>query len=282
MIYLIPMFDCCVVAEDTFFLKANARYKIVEKGRNCGIVFGYKNEIPFLLDLNHQSKNILKVNNGVNCFYFLFPSYYSGFFTTKFSYHSKELIINLSNKLIITFDGVLICEQNVENLKYSHHEVNKNLCLIYFTGERNFVVVLKDGELCFANYYDECNDKKEEKYFMCKLNDSLNHGMVCYVKEDVCETYCVYLDNEELNLKQEFIPFVFLDCVKATNFKYCNELLGENLRMENEKQIKEFFPEFDYFYPLTKNTFMLAKKNTLAGIYNFEVENNHILNITNL
>ena len=52
--------------------------------------------------------------------------------------------------------------------------------------------------------------------------------------------------------------------------------------MKNKDDIKKFFPEFDWFYPLSEKKFLLAKKNTLAGIYVFEVENNEIINITNL
>lgn len=282
MIYLIPMFNCCVLDEEVVYLKAQTKYAVVEKGVKCGIVFGFENEIPFLLELNIPSANILKVQLEGDCYFFLFPTYYNSFFTTKFSYQSKEVIISLSNKLMVSVDGELICEQNVENLTFSHYEINKNICLIYFKGKRNFVVVLKDKELYFANYYDECNSKKEEKYFMCRMFDSLNHGLVCCVKDGEVEKYPVYLDNEELRLKQAFVPFIFLDCVKAENFKYCNNLLCEDLKMKDEKQIKEFFPSFDYFYPLGKNKFMLAKKNTLAGIYAFEVENNQIINIMNL
>jgi hypothetical protein len=93
------------------------------------------------------------------------------------------------------------------------------------------------------------------------------------------EEYLVYLDDEKLNLKEEFVSFVFLDCVKAKNFKYANELLCDNLKLENEKEIEKFFPEFDYFYPAQKNSFILINKNTLAGIFEFNIHNNLILNI---
>ena len=52
--------------------------------------------------------------------------------------------------------------------------------------------------------------------------------------------------------------------------------------MENTKekqQIKNFFPTFDFVYPIDETTVILANKNTLAGIYEFEVENSLIKNI---
>ena len=78
------------------------------------------------------------------------------------------------------------------------------------------------------------------------------------------ENYLVYLDNYDLNLKEKFLPFVFLDCVLAGNFKYCNNLLCEDVKQEKDEDIKEFFPQFDWFYPLEDKTFALIKKNKTA------------------
>ena len=202
------------------------------------------------------------------------------FFTTKIVFKSKEIVVSLFEKLFISIDGVLICEEIVDNLIYSHFEIERDMCLIFFKGERNYLVVIKDDEVKFSNYYDECNISEKEKLFMCKLGDILNHGLVLSVKENDAETYLVYLDDEEMNLKQEFLPFVFLDCVKAGNYKYCNNLLCDEMKVENENEIKDFFSKFDFYYPLSKNSFALINKNTLAGIYAFEIENNKIVNIT--
>ena len=133
--------------------------------------------------------------------------------------------------------------------------------------------------MCFADYYDECNEGENEKIFMCKIGDILNHGLVFSLKGKETENYLVYLDNEELNLKNEFLPFVFLDCLKVGNYKYCNNLLCEEMKIENEKEIKDFFPQFDFYYPINNKQFILINKNTLTGIYDFEIENNKIVNI---
>ena len=160
------MFDCFLLDDELIHLKANAKYKVVERGTKCGIVFGLKNEIPFVLDLKHQTDNILKVSLDRDDYYFIFPTKFNSFFTTKFLFQGKEVVISLSHKITVTLDGVLICEQNVENLNYSHYEINKNMCFIYFNGDRNFVIILKDESLCFADYYDEFNEHENEK-FLC-------------------------------------------------------------------------------------------------------------------
>ena len=90
--------------------------------------------------------------------------------------------------------------------------------------------------------------------------------------------YAFYLDDEEMNLKQSFVSLVFLDCVKAKNFSYCNRLLSEELKMKNVENIKEFFEAFDWFYPINEKTVVLINKNTLAGIYEFECKDNLIFN----
>ena len=89
----------------------------------------------------------------------------------------------------------------------------------------------------------------------------------------------MYLDEHELRLKSSFVPHVFLDCVLAKNFKYCNELLDEKIKQGKPEDIGFFFPEFNLFYSINEITFVLINKNALAGIYKFEVNNNCITNI---
>lgn len=278
MKYLIPMFDCYVFQNELIFLKAKTKYKMIEA--DSFILFSNSSN-PILFDIRNLSNNIIAVENKQNTFYFIFPIDFKENFTTSIKCFSSEFQINLSSWLRITKNGELLCEEKVENLSYSHFELIGNFCLIYFVGERNFLVILNKDEICCATYYDECNITEKEKCFMCKLNDSLNHGNVFKIEDGKFETYLVYLDDNELNLKSDFVAFVFLDCVIAGNFKYCNNLLCDSLKMENEKDIEKFFPNADYFYPIEENVFVLFKKNTLAGIFEFEIVNSQIYNIKN-
>lgn len=282
MNYLVSVFDCVVTGEQNFSVLKNVKYKLIDYNEKALTVISKQNIFPFVFDLSDKCKNIIKVKHKTDNYYFLLPTFYNDCFCTKINYKSKDVIISISSKITITLEGNIICESFVENVTYSHYETIGDLCLIYFCGVRNYLVVIKENELCFANYYDECNVNENEKYFMCKLYDSLNHGLVCEIKNKECTSYLVYLDNEEMNLKQDFVCHVFLDCVKATNYKYCNELLNENLKVKDEKIIGSFFPQFDYFYPLEENVFVLINKNALAGIYSFEIDNNKISNIITL
>lgn len=279
MNYLVSMFDCVLYGNERFRIIKNVKYEI-EDSKSPAIVFSYDNVLPFVFDIFSQSENVLKIDYGLDKYFFLFPTCVGSTSVTKLNIKGHEIIITCGSELVVTISGQTVLEKNVNGLKYSHYEEHGNLCLIYFLGKRNFLLALKNKEVCFANYYDECNISEKEKYFMCRLNDSLNHGTVFYVKENNNDSYLVYLDDEELKLKKDFVAHVFLDCVLAKNFKYCNAQLSKELQLEDEKKLIEFFPDFDWYYPLSDVEFILIKKNTLAGIYKFEIVDNCICNIT--
>ena len=201
----------------------------------------------------------------------------SAFHTFKFK--NSEIAISLSENLTISVAGELLVEKQNCALRYSHFEIFNEFCLIYFLGKRNFIVVLKNKELFYADYYDKIELAENEFYFLTFLNDSLNHGKVCHISSNKSEKYLVYLDEFEMHLKPEFLPFVFLDCLLANNFKYCNALLTDGLKQNQPKEIANFFCEFDRFYPLNNLTFAVIKKDDVVGIYKFELEKDKIANI---
>ena len=153
---------------------------------------------------------------------------------------------------------------------------------LFFNGDRNFFIIIEDTKLLYSSYYDEFNNKKEEKWFMCKLHDGLNHGRVFQIGEGKVNSYTVYLDDFNLNLKERFVSHVFLDCIIAKNYAYCNYLLQEDIRLKNLQDFEKYFNDFDYFIELEEHSFALIKKNALVGIYKFEVKGNYISNIIHL
>ncbi len=273
MNYLVPMFDGVLFSQSAFELKTGGKYE-VDFQDDFSMVFP-KASLPFPFS-KASDNNVIKIKFKGDCFHFLFCQSFAPVQVVKVKHKQKEILISLSNILSASIDGVLICEKNVENIKYSHFESRGDFCFVYFEGERNYLLVIKDEKEIFAGYYDECNTTEEEMFFMGKCFDCLNHGKVCHVKKNEAYTYLVYLDNEDLNLKTEFLAHVFLDCVKVGNSIYTQNLLSEDLR---NAKASEFLPEFDWFYPLNENAFVLTNKNTLAGIFEFQIENNKICNI---
>lgn len=281
MNYLIPLFDCVLFSGKFFELHANAKYQIELEKDEKVLVFSNDQSFQYLLDFNNSNENLLVVKHKFDLFYFLFKKNTQSSFLTSLSFNGKIINVSMFDKLMITIDGMIICEESVDNLTYSHCEIEKDYCYIYFSGKRDYMVVIKNNECVFSSYYDEVNIIGDEKFFMCKLFDSLNHGRVWHIKGKEVSNYLVYLDDEDLNLKSCFLPIVFLDCVLANNFSYCNNLLCDELKMQDKEQVKQFFPEFDFVYPINETNVVLANKNTLAGIYEFEIENCLIKNIRN-
>ena len=275
MKYIISMFDGFLIGDNIQKLFCGCKY-IIKDANTGGMLFNDNLACCGYLDLNNPKGNILKVDVALDTYFFLLPTRKVCGDIVEINYKEKRFLISLVDGLKITESGRGICWENVDNLKYSYYEEVGNVLLIYFEGIRNFLVAIKNGELEFSGFIDECNVKDDEKYFMTKLYDSLNHGRVFHIGKNVCEKYLVYLDENELLLKDEFLPFVFLDCVMAKNYNYAKNLT--NLDLTNE-QAFSFFPPFDFFYPVTANCIVLLNKNTLAGIYSFEIKNSKIENI---
>lgn len=282
MNYLVPMFDGVVLSKTNENIFSNVKYKILSNLNQTHIVMHKGNGNLCAFNLEEENENVLKVKHGLDVFYFLFSNDIKNVGCSLVKHKNKDLLITVSNMLTIVYDGVLICEKIVDKINFSHSEILGDLCFLYFNGNRNYLCVIKDGLVEFCDYYDECNISANEKYFMTKLCDCLNHGRVLEIKENNLSQYLVYLDEYELNLKEEFVPFVFLDCVLAGNFKYCNNLLDGNLKLNNANEMKSFFPDFDFYYPIREKVFALFKKNTLAGIFEFEIDKLCISNIKQL
>lgn len=285
MIYLVSKFHCLMLGEKQIEILPNVKYKVSDASKENCIFLGYKNEAPVILNFVHPecgSNSVVHVREGIDDYFFLMPHYNTNNFYTNFKYSNKDIQLNLNEELVIYVGNEMVLSRAVEGIIFSHYEVIGDLCVIYFSGARDYVVILNGAEVCAADYYDEINVSESEIFFMCRKHDVLNHGRVYHIKDKKFDTYLVYLDDEELNLKDEFLACTFLDCLLNRNLKYCNELLDENIRQENENNILDFFDEFDDYYPIDENKILLFKKNTLAGICNFEISTHKISNIINL
>ncbi len=274
MNYLVSKFPC-KIDDCGFSLQENVRYKIDEPIENlCVSVFG-ENKILSKTD------GIVSFNFEGDNYSFLFFAPQNFFDVQFLNLNNTSVFISVTNRLKISIDNVRVIDEEVGMIEFSQVEKLGEFSIIYFEGERKFVVILKGKEVCGYGYYDEINKKKDEIYFMCRLKDSLNHGRVFHISTKF-EEYLVYLDDFELKLKPEFVHLVFLDCMLANNLKYCNALLDEGLKQKDEKEIKNFFCDFDYFFPLKNCAAACFKKNALVGIYKFEISNCSISNIVYL
>lgn len=276
MNYLISMQHCYFENDKIVEIIPYAKYEIKITDENV-LFFG--DFLPQVVNFS-SCENVEKITHGVDNFFLLDFKSIKDSESVSLTFKNKPINVNCGRDLNITYNGNNIFE--IENccLNYSHFETFNGFCLIYFCGKRNFVVCLKD-DVEFASFYDEINLKDKERYFMCRCHDILNQGKVFHLTEKV-EEYYVYLDNYDLNMKSQFVSCVFLDCILTSNLKYANELLVDDMKKQDEKIIKTFFPVFDCYVILDENLFLLKNKNTLAGIFKFEIINNKINNIIQL
>ena len=275
MNYLISKCDCIIWNDERFEIKANVCYQ-VENVDKC-LICGYPNFIPFLF-MGEECENVSIFQYGGDKYFYLCPLKNYTIELYKIKIKNLELFVSISNKLLISLNGETLIEEDV-SLKFSHHDSFGDFDLLYFHGERKYIVIFRGKIVEFSGFYDECNFKDKHCYFMQKQNDALNHGRVVKVVENKCENYLVYLDDDELKLNKHFIGHIFLDCLIAGNLKYANNLLCDELRQESENNIKEFFPEIDQYFPIDNDKFLLMKKNTLAGVCQIEILNDKIFNI---
>lgn len=278
MNYLISRFDGFIVEDKIQEIYRNVQY-LVKNVDNPFLLCNKNGEEFRLIELKSEDKNILAIKHKSNTYYILSPTKRNNCSCVSFEFENKHISISISSSLQVVVDGKIEFYEDVEGIAYSSFEIVSKFCVVYFVGARNYMLILEKDKVVVASYYDECNIKDKERFFMYRLNDSLNHGRVFHINEQKVENYLVYLDDYDLNLNSRFVAHVFLDCVKAGNFKYCNNLLCEDLKQKKEENIKEFFLEFDAFCELEENEFALIKKNTLAGIYKFEIDNALIQNI---
>ncbi len=277
MKYLISSFACVLYADKIYTIQPNCKY-CIERGDNTQyLVVGCNGESPFVFNFC-TGQNVMKIEYNADEYYYLYGLTNNTFVTTiKFNTHTVNLTIN--NKLYITIGGEKVCDEICDNIEYSHYEIRKNTLVIFFKGKRDYVVILRDKELMCASHYDEINMIDGELVFMCRCRDSLNHGKVFSLnKNNEYDSYLVYLNDNAVQTKDEFVPLVFLDAVRVGNYKYANKLLDDSIRLEDDKKLSDFFEDYDDYLVLDR-AYALIKKNTLVGIYQFEISNSKIINI---
>lgn len=279
MKYLITKYNCCIVGKNQF-LRANTLYKIQEE--NEDLLLGNCEELPVLFNCQEANKNVLQVKLNNDEYFIIYSNTVQASSFVVINHLKTDFYLSISNRLIINTTNENVLDIAVTNLTYSHYEIIEDLLIIYFEGDRKFLVVINKTEVKCTSFYDECNVKEDEKLFMCRLFDSLNHGRVFKIKNKTYEDYLIYLDNYDLNLKPHFLPHIFMDCIKAKNYKYSNNLLTEDIQTHEAEKIETFFPKFDDFTFIENNTFILTNKNALAGIYKFDIEHDKICNIIQL
>ena len=276
MNYIISKFQCELYGADRYVLYPNCKYNVTAM-----------DSIPYFVCDDHgilhniQSINMLSFAYGRDQYWILNPLS-SGCCVVTIKFKNSIVNVTLGDRLHIAVDGDALLDTVLCNIEYSHYETRKDCLIIFFRGRRNYVVIIKNTELKIASFYDEINLADGEMIFMCRCYDMLGYGRVFLVnKNGEYDSYLVYLSRREI-MDQRFVSFAMLDGIMMGNTKLANDLLSLDVRLDNDKDIIDFFPDFDDYVCIDEYTYALIKKNTLAGIYQLEFDANKISNIIQL
>ncbi len=294
MVYLISDFACEVCSsrqgEEDFSLTAFVPYQIEGLTDEKVLIIDADTGVPFYINLFDICKRGKKHNNvsifeaGGDKYLLLHQKRKGRGSCVNFRYKNEDISVINGEKLMIFCSGEKIFEKSAGNIIYSHHEIFGDFCLIFFTGEKNFLAVLKGCIVVEAGAFDTWEEDNETgtRYFLARLKDALNHGRVIEVSSKEAKSYLVYLDDFDLLLNEALTAHIFLDCLVAGNFNYCNHLLAEDLRQDQPQHISEFFPVFSDYVCIRENLFLLldeAQEQRIVGLAEFSLSDGKIDNI---
>lgn len=280
-------FPAMILAEERCILQPDVLYTI-EQGSNdmtqiIDLESGQSRFIDLMrIDSSRLKEGLMSFHYRGDDYIFLYPFSSRESVVSLAKCFNKDLLISLSRELVLSYAGNEIFRQEVRPLEYSTCEELGEYCILYFEGERKFAVILKSDVVLMTDYYDEINIDGKERFFMTRLSDEFAHGKVCCIKDGKFDSYLISLDEARMNADRRFVVQAFMDALKVGNYKMCNSILAPDIQQEEPSGIASFFPDFDDYYPIREDAVVLIKKNALAGIYEFEIRDSLISNITDL
>lgn len=286
MIYLYSKFECFIIGKAETKILPNVFYEISNIKTEHYFVCSQSGDFFALnlcnLEQNKHNKDITIFTVEHNTFIMLWQKQNFNLECASLKLNNTNIHLSINENLNIVINNKKVLEKPLSSsLSFSHFEQVDQFGLIYLKGETSFVIIVENEDVKYADFYHEINIENKNRIFMRKCFDCLNHGRVAKLEDAKFEEYLVYLDGQELNMKNEFVHLIFMDCVYSKNLKYCLNLMANGLKPKDEKLILNFFEDFDEYIPF-QNMVFVFKKNTLAGVYKFECLNNEIQNIIDL
>lgn len=250
----------------------NAFYFVTDCGDNVVIDFNKG------LTINAKMLQVAENGNIYNII-FLQNNNVKDVVQTSCENNNYTIVCDGSTKIFL--NNQLVGDKCLNSIKFKSVERFLDYDLIKFEGARNAVAIIKGKELQYFDYYDEFNNKDNQKIFMKTIPSMLRYGQVFKMQTKGVEKYLVYLDEFKSNIMEDFVVSVFLECVLVGDVNFYKKILSENLA-KGANSIKSFFLDFDDFTCIHKDTAILYKKDTVVGIFKFEINNNFIENISEL
>lgn len=215
----------------------------------------------------------------------------------------NEFELSNKSKLILTDNKVSIKSLKNEYTSYTNFimynpqikEIGNNIIIIDKNNNK-YNLAIFDNKLNHAQCYNKINTyniKENNLIIASNINDYTHHVLVTKLNLEneikIDEEYTAYLSSPKISTNTKIIPYTFLQNIKYKDYtlakKYLSEKLLEKIKIEH---LSGFFDNFIQIstpkFSNSKNIICLIYKQNERCFYtkkfNFEFENNLIVNIT--
>lgn len=283
MIYLIAKSDNYIANENFVKIESGAKYIVSDINNEFTQIIDAKSGKSFSVNFydliyNSCSNNYVKAIRFKNDIYCI-VDFHDDIYSLCINTFEHVLYTEISNFIFINYQDSIEKIKLKNKIRFSHIEYFEKIAVLFFEGEKNFVVIVDENKILYCGYYSEINLKDNILTILHRVHDSINHGVVIKIEKGKFDSYLVYLDDFDLNLKSKFCLNVFLDCVLVGNYNYIENLLEESL-LEQIDNLKKFFDDVLDYYPLDETHCVVMKKDATMDIFEFSVIDNKISNIT--
>lgn len=278
-------YPCLVkVKDESFDIDENDLIEIEDENE----VFVY----PLLYN-RHNFPFVIKLNNLKNTE--RYSVFEMGDKTLIFLKKQEEIQTYLKEKLEFQVEK---CEIKIGN-NYISFETEKTL-VKYFLKKNilnfhtfkieNFACVELDGEVFAFNVNSSTlfsfkgNEIEFEKNLLkikSNLDDSQNRkkSSIYEFSGDNVKTISKNFEYKNQANEKNLIPYQFLEALKAKDYVFAKNLLGGKLEKIDEEKLADFLGNFQNFYPLTLNDFIVEKSGEL-DVLSFILVGNRIDDIS--
>lgn len=234
----------------------NINNRLIIKSSNIEVL-NYKN--AYFVTLNNliasQNMNVLASTNSFSVF--------------------NTIVTNISTKNgTINLPDIFSLEKT-EKINSSTILLFKN----YETCPTKYVVVLKNDEVIFKDYYTKINLENKIEILSCVF-DIAKHAILTTIENKNITQKTVYANNKpSLTTCPQIIPLAFLQALKVKNIKLCKYYLSNNLKEKASLEtLQSYFKDYkkiEFFL----NKYILFYENLPPKELNVEITNNKISKI---
>lgn len=197
----------------------------------------------------------------------------------------QKLVIKQKNQT-----KTILINEKLNNIEIKPFENFYALCAKRFN-EEYLQVFNEQADSLFEGWSTKIEIKNNEIIVLKEIKDIAKHGFVTkYTLQNnkivKTESYSVYLEEKPLlPTSQQSIGLAFIEAININNLKLARKFLCDELNnILTDKQLVEYFGNYESFEPNflqnANNSLIFYYENDFSKIFNFEIKNSKITDIT--